>query len=57
MLLANGAAIVPIVLTYSVDRAFLVITAPLWAIAIPAVSLLLGMAFRHSNGSPEPPPS
>jgi hypothetical protein len=57
MLLANGAAIVPIILTYFVDRAFLVITAPLWAIAIPAVSLLLAIAFRHSNGSPEPPPS
>src|SRR5207237_694883 len=46
-LVANGIAIVPIVLTYFVDRAFIAITGPLWAIAIPASCLLMAVSFRH----------
>ena len=50
-LVANGIAIVPIVLTYFVDRAFIAITGPLWAIAIPASSLLLAVSFRRLKGA------
>jgi hypothetical protein len=50
-LVANGIAIVPIVLTYFVDRVFIAITGPLWAIAIPASSLLLAVSFRRLNGA------
>jgi hypothetical protein len=50
-LVANGIAIVPIVLTYFVDRAFIAITGPLWAIAIPASSLLLAVSFRRLDGA------
>ena len=46
-LVANGIAIVPIVLTYFVDRAFIAVTGPLWATAIPASSVLLAMSFRR----------
>jgi hypothetical protein len=50
-LVANGIAIVPIVLTYFVDRAFIAITGPLWAIAVPASSLVLAVSFRPLNGA------
>ncbi len=50
-LVANGIAIVPIGLTYFVDRAFIAITGPLWAIAIPASRLLLAESFRRLNGA------
>jgi hypothetical protein len=49
LLVANGAAIVPILLTYFVDRAFLVIAGPLWAIALPAVSMLLAISLRRGE--------
>ena len=51
LLVANGAAVVPILLTYFVDRAFLVIAGPLWGIAIPTVSVLLAIWFRHAGQS------
>jgi hypothetical protein len=47
LLLANGAAVVPILLTYFVDRAFLVIAGPIWGVAIPTVSVLLASWFRR----------
>jgi hypothetical protein len=50
-LVANGIAIVPIVLTYFVDRGFIAVTAPIWAIAIPASSLLLALSFRRLTGA------
>lgn len=52
LLLANGAAVVPILLTYFVDRAFLVIAGPLWGIAVPTVSTLLAVSFRRARESP-----
>ena len=51
LLLANGAAVVPILLTYFVDRAFLVIAGLLWGIAIPTVSVLLAIWFRRAGQS------
>ena len=48
LLLANGAAVVPVELTYFVDRAFLVLAGPLWGIAVPAVSVLLAIWFRRA---------
>jgi hypothetical protein len=51
VLLANGAAVVPILLTYFVDRAFLVIAGPVWGIAIPTVSVLLAIWFRRTGQS------
>ena len=51
LLLANGAAVVPILLTYFVDRAFLVIAGPIWGIAIPTVSVLLAIWFRRAGQS------
>jgi hypothetical protein len=42
---------VPILLTYFVDRAFLVIAGPIWGIAIPAVSVLLAIWFRRVGPS------
>jgi hypothetical protein len=51
VLLANGAAVVPILLTYFVDRAFLVIAGPVWGIAIPTVSVLLAIWFRGAAQS------
>jgi hypothetical protein len=52
VLLANGAAVVPILLTYFVDRAFLVVAGPAWGIAIPTVSVLLAIWFRRVGQSP-----
>jgi hypothetical protein len=49
LLLANGAAVVPILLTYFVDRAFLLIAGPVWGIAIPTVSVLLAIWFRRGQ--------
>jgi hypothetical protein len=54
LLLANGAAVVPIVLTYFGDRAFLVIAGPVWGIAIPTVSVLLAIWFRRAGQSKRP---
>jgi hypothetical protein len=51
LLLANGVAVVPILLTYFVDRAFLVIAGPVWGLAIPAVSVLLAIWFRRLGTS------
>jgi hypothetical protein len=49
LLVVNGAVMVPIALTYFVDRAFLMIAGPLWALAIPAVSVLLATVFRRAG--------
>jgi hypothetical protein len=49
LLIANGAAVVPILLTYFVDRIFLLVTGPVWGIAIPAVSALLAVRFRAQH--------
>jgi hypothetical protein len=51
-LLTNGAAMLPIALTYFVDRAFLLLAAPLWVIAMPTVTLLLAVWFRR-GGQPD----
>jgi hypothetical protein len=51
LLVANGAAVVPILLTYFVDRAFLVIAGLLWGIAVPGVSALLAVSFRGAGRS------
>jgi hypothetical protein len=48
-LLANGAAVVPIALTYFVDRVFLVLVAPVWAIAMPTVAVLLAMWLQRAR--------
>jgi hypothetical protein len=49
LLLANGAAMLPIALTYFVDRMFLVLAAPLWAMAMPTVTVLLAVWFRRAG--------
>jgi hypothetical protein len=49
LLIANGAAVVPILLTYFVDRIFLLVTGPVWGVAIPAVSALLAVRFRAQH--------
>jgi hypothetical protein len=53
-LLANGAAMLPIALTYFVDRSFLLMAAPLWAVAMPAATLLLALWFRLAGRSRTP---
>ena len=53
LLLANGVAVVPILLTYFVDRAFLLIAGPLWGLAVPAVAVLLAVSFRRAWQSPD----
>ena len=53
LLFANGVAIVPILLTYFVDRAFLLIAGPLWGLAVPALAVLLGVSFRRAGRSPD----
>src|SRR5207245_3322048 len=49
LLLANGVAVVPILLTYFVDRAFLLIAGPLWGLAIPTTAVLLAVWFRRTG--------
>jgi hypothetical protein len=51
--LANGVAVVPILLTYFVDRALLVFAGPLWGIPVPAVSVLLAVSFRRAGQRPD----
>ena len=51
LLFANGVAVVPILLTYFVDRAFLLIAGPLWGLAVPALAVLLGVSFRRDRKS------
>jgi hypothetical protein len=53
LLFANGVAVVPILLTYFVDRAFLLIAGPLWGLAVPAVAVLLAVSFRRAGRSPD----
>ena len=53
LLFANGVAVVPILLTYFVDRAFLLIAGPLWGLAVPAVAVLLAVSFRRAGQSPD----
>jgi hypothetical protein len=36
-------------LTYFVDRIFLLITGPLWGFAIPALTVLLAVRFRQQH--------
>jgi hypothetical protein len=52
LLVANGVAVVPILLTYFVDRVFLVIAGPAWGIALPAVSVLVAIWFHRAGRSP-----
>ena len=53
-LLANGAAMLPIALTYFVDRSFLLMAAPLWAVAMPGATVLLALWFRLAGQSRTP---
>ena len=53
LLFANGVAVVPILLTYFVDRAFLLIAGPLWGLAVPVVAVLLAVSFRRAGQSPD----
>jgi hypothetical protein len=52
LLFANAAAAVPILLTYFVDRAFLIIAGPLWTVAVCGAAVLLAVFFRRLDSQP-----
>jgi hypothetical protein len=54
LLVLNGVTVGPIVLTYFVDRAFLVLAGPTWAVAVPAVCVLMAVSFHRARHAPQP---
>jgi hypothetical protein len=51
LLIANAAAAVPILLTYFVDRAFIVLAGPVWTMAICGAAVSLAVFFRRLGSS------
>lgn len=51
LLLANTASALPILLTYFVDRTFLVVAGPLWMVSVPGAAILVAVLSRRWRGA------